>query len=39
VAEFERLQRVYPALGYKVIMLPRTGVKARADFVLTELSS
>ena len=38
VAEFERLERVYPALEYEVIMLPKVNVKERADFVLTELS-
>jgi predicted ATPase len=38
VAEFERLQRVYPALGYEVIMLPKVTVDQRADFVLAELS-
>ena len=39
VAEFERLEQAYPALGYEVIMLPRVSVKERADFVLAELSS
>lgn len=39
VAEFERLEQVYPALGYEVMMLPKAGVKERADFVLAELSS
>jgi predicted ATPase len=38
VAEFERLQQAYPALGYEVIMLPKADVSARADFVLSELS-
>lgn len=38
VAEFERLEQVYPALEYEVIMLPKVSVKERADFVLTELS-
>ena len=39
VAEFERLEQVYPALGYEVIMLPKVSAKERADFVLTELPS
>ena len=39
VAEFKRLEQVYPALGYEVIMLPKVGVKERADFLLAELSS
>ena len=36
--EFERLERTYPALGYKVLLLPKTGVKERADFVLETLA-
>ncbi|MCS3432313.1 AAA family ATPase [Klebsiella sp. BIGb0407] len=35
--EFERLQQTYPALGYEVLLLPKTGVKERADFVLETL--
>jgi len=35
--EFERLQRAYPALGYRVLLLPKTGVAERADFVLNTL--
>jgi len=35
--EFERLQRAYPALGYRVLMLPKTSVAERADFVLNSL--
>lgn len=38
LAEFERLERAYPLLGYEVIMLPQTTVSARADFVLAALS-
>jgi predicted ATPase len=38
VAEFERLQQVYPALGYQVIVLPKVTVDERADLVLAELS-
>lgn len=37
IAEYERLQLAYPRLGYRVVMLPKTSVKARADFVLAEL--
>ncbi|MGK2888301.1 MAG: AAA family ATPase [Candidatus Malihini olakiniferum] len=37
IAEFERLQDVYPALGYAVSLLPKVSVKERADFVLLTL--
>jgi predicted ATPase len=37
VAEYERLERVYPALGYRVVALPKASVTERADFVLAEL--
>lgn len=37
VAEFERLQAIYPALGYTVSLLPKTCVRARADAVLNTL--
>ena len=37
VAEYERLERAYPALGYEVVVLPKTGVSARVDFVLERL--
>jgi predicted ATPase len=37
VAEYERLYRQLPALGYEVFILPKTTVSARADFVLTIL--
>jgi len=36
--EFERLQQIYPALGYEVTLLPKIGVKERADFVLEVLA-
>lgn len=39
IAEYERLQLAYPRLGYRVVELPKESVKARADFVLAELSS
>jgi predicted ATPase len=38
LAEYERLEQVYPALGYEVIRLPKTTVTERADFVLSALS-
>lgn len=36
--EFERLERMYPALGYTVSLLPKVGVAQRADFVLDTLA-
>jgi predicted ATPase len=36
-AEFRRLERVYPSLGYEVILLPKTDIASRADHVLTRL--
>lgn len=35
--EYERLERVYPLLGYQVSLLPKTTVETRADFVLKAL--
>jgi predicted ATPase len=37
VAEFERLERAYPMLGYRVILLPRASAAERADLVLAHL--
>ncbi|WP_041927067.1 AAA family ATPase [Methylocystis sp. SC2] len=37
VAEYERLAKTYPALGYEMLPLPKTAVAARADFVLSSL--
>ncbi|HSX74050.1 MAG TPA: AAA family ATPase [Shinella sp.] len=37
LAEYERLEKAYPALGYEVVVLPRMPVAARADFVLGRL--
>lgn len=37
VAEYERLERAYPALGYEVVTVPRTGVDERMAFVLERL--
>lgn len=36
--EYERLERVYPLLGYQVHLLPKTSVENRADFVLETLN-
>ena len=37
VAEYFRLLKAYPSLGYEVSVLPRVGVVERADFVLRML--
>jgi len=37
-AEYHRLLLVYPSLGYEVIVLPKVGAAARADFVLQSLA-
>ncbi len=37
IPEYERLLKVYPALGYEVTLLPRIPVAARADLVLETL--
>jgi predicted ATPase len=37
IAEYERLLRAYPALGYDVIALPKVGVSERADFIMHTL--
>lgn len=37
MAEHERLCGVYPALGYRMTMVPKAAVAARADFVLRAL--
>jgi len=39
LAEYERLEQVYPALGHQVITLPKVGVSERADFVLAALAA
>lgn len=38
LVEYERLQLVYPSLGYEVTLLPKVDVVARADFVLSTLA-
>lgn len=37
IAEYERLRRDYPALGYEVVVLPKIGVAERADILLAML--
>lgn len=37
LAEYERLERTYPALGYEAVILPKVSVAERADFVLARL--
>jgi len=38
VSEYSRLLEVYPSLGYEVIIIPKTPVDERADFVLAALA-
>ncbi|NUQ30492.1 MAG: AAA family ATPase [Acidobacteriaceae bacterium] len=37
VAEYDRLLKTYPILGYEVILLPKIGIRERADFVIETL--
>lgn len=37
VVEYERLLKTYPSLGYEVILLPKIGIRERADFVIETL--
>ena len=37
--EVARLERVFPALGYELVRLPKSSVRDRADFVLATLSA
>jgi predicted ATPase len=39
MAEYERLRAVYPTLGYEPVILPKTSVYERADFVLSHLAN
>jgi predicted ATPase len=39
IAEYERLLRVYPAIGYETHIVPRLTVAGRADFILDLLTS
>lgn len=38
IAEYDRLAAAYPALGYEVILLPRTSVAERAAFILERIA-
>jgi predicted ATPase len=38
-AEYQRLLDVYPSLGYAVTILPKVGVRERADLVLHSLAA
>lgn len=38
VAEYERLMRLYPRLGYTPVLLPKNAVPDRADFILAQLT-
>ena len=38
LAEYSRLLKAYPSLGYEVLVLPKVGVLERADFVLSTLA-
>lgn len=38
IAEYERLRRDYPLLGYELVELPKISVAERADFVLAALA-
>jgi predicted ATPase len=38
LAEYLRLLKAYPSLGYEVLVLPKVGVAERADFVLSTLA-
>lgn len=37
-AEYARLRAAYPAMGYRVLELPKTSVAERADFLLARLT-
>jgi predicted ATPase len=37
LAEYARLERAYLGLGYRVVVLPKTDVEARADVVISKL--
>lgn len=39
VAEYERLGRAYPKLGYEVTILPKVSVAERADFLIGTLEA
>lgn len=37
VAEYDRLVNLYPSLGYRIRLLPKTSVARRADYILSQL--
>lgn len=37
IAEYDRLSQDYPSLGYEILVLPKLGISARADFILDTL--
>lgn len=39
VAEYERLTAAYPEIGYELVILPKTDVETRADFLLRRLAA
>jgi predicted ATPase len=39
IEEYERLLKAYEALDYHVVILPKTSVSERADFVLSQLGA
>jgi len=38
IEEYDRLLRIYPALGYEVVLLPKVSVADRATFILSILT-
>ncbi|KAA5605663.1 AAA family ATPase [Roseospira marina] len=39
VAEYDRLLRLYPTLGYEVVLVPKVSVAERAAFILSTLAA
>lgn len=39
IAEYDRLCEAYPSIGYAIRLLPKIGVRGRADFVLAALEA
>lgn len=39
IEEYERLVRDYAELGYETLILPKTSIKERADFILRQLGA
>lgn len=38
VGEFDQLMAAYPALGYDVVILPKTSVSKRAELILSQIN-